>query len=213
MTSEEKETIYARLLAELKAGKSEEEVKKEFYEAFPEQNPWNQSKEEDKGSSSETPNTNYLEENPLVVFAEENGALRALMKNIRIDMESKDEVAKRMLLDELNRFGEIAIHYQKKEELLFPLLEKYSVDALEERKKEDDEVLLLQKQNLASLKEGKIDKDRLHQLLQLTEKEITDENHFLLPILDEKMTEEELLALTLASDNIGYCLIRHPNKK
>ena len=215
-TKEEKAAILERLSQEAKAGKSAEELKEEFLSYFPEEeDAWEKSSKASLPSFQEIVSSSSYdeEENPLILMAEENGALRALSKNILLDSKGEDEVAKKMLRDEFGRLSFLSLHYRKKEEILFPYLKKFGIEDLAERKKKDEE-------NLSKIQELKrrIEKEEgapipeIRLLLASLESVIVDENHFLLPVLDGNLSEEELSEIKKEMDTIGYFLIRYPKK-
>ncbi len=216
-TKEDKAAILERLSQEAKAGKSAEELKEEFLSYFPEEeDAWEKSSKASLPSFQEIVSSSSSydeEENPLILMAEENGALRALSKNILLDSKGEDEVAKKMLRDEFGRLSFLSLHYRKKEEILFPYLKKFGIEDLAERKKKDEE-------NLSKIQELKrrIEKEEgapipeIRLLLDSLESVIVDENHFLLPVLDGNLSEEELSKIKKEMDTIGYFLIRYPKK-
>ena len=191
-------------------------LKEEFLSYFPEEeDAWEKSSKASLPSFQEIVSSSSYdeEENPLILMAEENGALRALSKNILLDSKGEDEVAKKMLRDEFGRLSFLSLHYRKKEEILFPYLKKFGIEDLAERKKKDEE-------NLSKIQELKrrIEKEEgapipeIRLLLDSLESVIVDENHFLLPVLDGNLSEEELSEIKKEMDTIGYFLIRYPKK-
>lgn len=217
MNEKDKQKIIAELLEELKSGVPEEEVKKKYIaffgnDHFDGKDSWTLSAETKVNKSNALESTGYQEdENPLILFAQENGALRALLDNVAIDVENEDEVGRRMLKDEFDRLLQISIHYQKKETFLFPLLEKLDVKTLADVHDKDEEVLSLIKELNEKFKNDNphIYKDKISHVVSLIRVNIVYENKFLLPILDEHLTEEELHALKMHFDLFGYCLIRY----
>ena len=212
MTSAEKNKILSGLLKELREGKDEEEVKKEFLSYFPDE------KEalllmKDAYRNKKFPYAPYEEEdNPLVIFAEENGALRALYRNIRIDNSGNDEVSLSLLKEETRRLLGLSLHYQKKEEVLFPYLRKIDFALLDERKKEDDALLkAIHEIHDYLLKENKIPHERISALYDKLEKIILDENRVLLPALEDHLKDSDLNAIKEKMDSYGYFLIRYPD--
>ena len=212
MTSAEKNKILSGLLKELREGKDEEEVKKEFLSYFPDE------KEalllmKDAYRNKKFPYAPYEEEdNPLVIFAEENGALRALYRNIRIDNSGNDEVSLSLLKEETRRLLGLSLHYQKKEEVLFPYLRKIDFSGLDERKKEDDALLkAINEIHDYLLKENKIPHERISALYDKLEKIILDENRVLLPALEDHLKDSDLNAIKEKMDSYGYFLIRYPD--
>ena len=217
MNEKDKQNIIAELLQELKNGVPEEEVKKKYIAVFGNdhfdgKDSWTLSAETKVNKNNALESTGYQEdENPLILFAQENGALRALLDNVAIDIENEDEVGRRMLKDEFARLTKITNHYQKKEAFLFPLLEKLDVKTLADVHDKDEEVLSLIKELNEKFKNDNphIYKDKISHVVSLIRENIVYENKFLLPILDEHLSDEELHALKIHFDLIGYCLIRY----
>ena len=215
-TKEEKAAILEKLSKEAREGKSDEELKKEFLFYFPkEEDAWEKSRKASLPSFPEAISSSSYdeEENPLILMAEENGALRALCKNILFDSNGEDEVAKKMLEEEFRRLSSLSLHYRKKEEILFPYLKKLGFEQLEDRKKKDEENLSVIKGWKERLGNGeKIPATEIRLLLDSLESVIVDENHLLLPVLDGNLSEEELCEIKKEMDTIGYFLIRYPKK-
>lgn len=216
MDSKTKEQILTELLNELKNGVNEEEVKKKYQSYFRDfefsgLDSWTQSAQVKVPTLKNETTTRYEDQNPLVLFAQENGALKALIENIYIDLKNEDEVGRKMLIDEFLRLKQIRIHYQKKEAILFPFLEKCGVKTLSVVKQKDDEVLSLIEEinDLFKGHDPHQYKDKIHQVTSLIFDTIAYENHFLLPVLDERLKEDELTLIEMNSDLIGYCLIRY----
>jgi DUF438 domain-containing protein len=220
MSETEKQKILAKLLQDLKEGKSEDEVKQEYLAHFGEdslkengKDNWTLSSSVNVPKLQHTENHDYEEENPLVVFAQENGALKALLDNIAIDLnnEANDQVGQRMLKDEFKRLSQIEIHFSKKHKILFEFLEKYEVETLTEVRSKDEEILRLIKDlnNQFENNNPYIYREEISHTTSLIREGIAYENHFLLPILDERLNEDELFYIQKRSDIFGYCLIRH----
>lgn len=201
----DKEKYLDDLLQRLKNGESEEEIYKDLLNRYPTLG------KKDKNSED---NSNYTDMNPLMIFAQENGAIRALIHNITRDINEDDEVSKRILTDEMNRLSNILLHYKKKEMILFPFLKKLNVETLDEVKSKDDIVLLtLNNININIKKNGiKFYYEDIKKLLNLIEENISYENKFLLPILDEHLSDSELSEIESYSDKLGYAFIRYKNQ-
>lgn len=150
--------------------------------------------------------SNYLEEeNPLLLLAEENGALRALMKNIRFDFSSFDDVSFHVLKEELKRLDQIRYHYLKIDEVLLYFLKD---------EKKEKEIKVKEKNILNTLahlnEELDIEKYKEDYLLLLDEieKNIVYENHFLLPCLEERLNSFELQLIWISFLGYQKCLLR-----
>lgn len=212
MNENEKIKYIDELLKKLKDGASEEEVKDEFIKKFgiDEFNLLYKKNTITENKTDLIYNSNFDRSNPLVIFAEENGALKALIDNIRIDLDSFDEIGKRMLIDEFDRLKQIKLHYLKKEEVLFPYLEKYQVSSLDVVKEKDDLIL----KSIFSLNES-FKKEtpynyvkQINDVIGLILDSVSYENKYLLVILDDNLSIDELYEITNKFNDIGYCLIR-----
>lgn len=126
------------------------------------------------------------------------------------------------LLEDLNLLLDIDKHYSRKENLLFPYLEKYGIygptkvmwgvdDAIRAMIKEV-------KHNLAqcSAEHFVIDKKiliiDLERIISEVNAMIFKEEHILLPMALEKLTEDEWVKIAEESGEIGFCLVA-PDQK
>lgn len=149
---------------------------------------------------------NYLEtENPLLLLAEENGALRALMQNIVFDFSQDDEVSKVVLDGSLARLSAFKNHYRKIDEVLLYFLhdEKKADEFREEEKSVSDTYDELMK----DVSDVFGHKKEWIQLLDMMEKNIIHENHFLLPRLEMTLNDFDLQTIWIAFLGYPGCLI------
>lgn len=118
------------------------------------------------------------------------------------------------LVEDLNLLLDLDKHYSRKENLLFPYLEKYGIygptkvmwgvdDAIRAMIKEVKEKLL-------SYNGDRADKDiliiDLERVITEVNEMIFKEENILLPMALEKLTEDEWVKIAAESDEIGYCL-------
>lgn len=198
----DKNKILDEMIQRLKNGESEEAVKKDFVSYFG----VDALKELYEKNTKRDIYSTMEKDNVLVLLAEENGALRALMKNILLDLETEDELSKSMLRSEMGRFSQISLHF-KKVRILLNLLPK----EMEEKKKDiekKEEMILSSLHILSKEKDFHHVDGEVREFLSLVENNIADENHFLLPYLEENDSFEELSFFLPSFDEIGYCLIR-----
>lgn len=201
MENMDKDKILEDMIRKLREGADEEEVKKEFVSVFGEDalmELYRKNQGKDIYSSME-------KDDVLVLLAEENGALRALSKNILLDLETEDDVSKNMLEDEMERLSQISLHFKK----VNILLELLPCD-MEEKKvileKEADIMSSLNR--LHEKKDFHLVNEEVPSLLQDIEEGIVRENHFLFPYLEENYSFEELSFFLSSFDEVGYCLIK-----
>ena len=210
--SDERRKELEQMLKEMKeSNKSNEEIMKEYEKLF-QRNNWETSSQTKVPVVEQNSYSSLSDEkNPLVLLAEENGAFRALMKTIRIDLSHDDAVSLSMLNDSLERIQILSLHYDKMQKLIFPLLDQYDVENLSSYIDKEEDVLM-------SLRKIKVKNDagispfvyeeEIKETLDKIETNITYENRFFFPVLEENMDEISLYELYLEERRMGFALIR-----
>ncbi len=190
------EQLIDEFLLRLKNGEDEETVRNDYEKAFGKTSLQSHVKRNEE---------NYLtEENPLLLLAEENGALRALKKNIRFDFSTQDDLSLSLLKEEIARLDQIKYHFKKIENVLLPFLDD------ETKKKEilSREKNILQRMTALEKEENPFaNKDESLSLLDEIETNIVYENHFLLPLMEEKLDSFLLKVIWISFLNYKTCLI------
>jgi DUF438 domain-containing protein len=128
----------------------------------------------------------------------------------RFEKEDSDE-NKFKLLEDLNLLLDLDKHYSRKENLLFPYLEKYGIDGpTKVMWGVDDAIRLAIKEAKAFLVEYYGNKNEVIAVLNHVIKEVTEmifkEENILFPMALETLTEDEWVKIAAESDEIGYCL-------
>lgn len=158
---------------------------------------------------------------PVFTFKAENRALERLIgKSIRplLDELKNNKNADKLseLKNALDKLWEVDRHYMRKENLLFPFMEKYDIVAPPKVMwGVDDEIR-------ADIKEARskaaADADTTV-LIEVVEKAISrveemifKEENILFPMVLETLNEDEWLKIAKESDEIGYCLYK-PTKE
>ncbi len=178
-----------------------------------------------KGSIEEIHRQQKPEEipgHPIHTFKLENRAIEKLiLEKMRPDLEeflARDTEENRLkLLEDLNQLLDIDKHYSRKENLIFPYLEKYGItappkvmwgvdDEIREELKQVKNLLIDYKGNKEKVKE------ELNKALTKVTEMIFKEENILFPMVLETLSEDEFLAIAEESDEIGYCLIQ-PEKQ
>lgn len=157
-----------------------------------------------------------IEGHPLHTFTIENEAIMKLTDDLKEDldifMDSGSEDARYNLLQGINELWDIDKHYSRKENLLFPYLEKYGITAPPKVMwGVDDEIReqIKTAQNMLSdesAEEGAVKKlfdDMIFQVQEMVFKE----KNILFPMATDHLTEDEWLAIERESHEIGYCLV------
>lgn len=207
--SESKLDSLTRLVRELEEGKDREAVLKEYGRIF--------GKEAaDKLLDPRKAGTKPYDGNPLVLRAEENGALRALLESIKKDFASeKDSIRNKRLSDEFSRLQGLSLHYSKVKEMLLPLLSDLPMESKKEIIQDEEDAIELVRKCSSLLEKGDdlIRAKTLPSLFSLLELNRKNENCYLLPLLDERLNDRSLYLLKKNRDRKGYFLIRYPLRK
>lgn len=149
---------------------------------------------------------------PANVLRQENDAIQVLLdKEIKPYIGSDDQTSKLMLQIGLERLSEINNHYARKENLLFPGLEKRGVTSIPKVMwGVDNEIRSSIKKLYTALMETDVTIIELTALLEHTitrvEDMITKENNILLPLLVDTLSLYDWILADEGSDEIGYFL-------
>lgn len=159
---------------------------------------------------------------PIRVIKEENFAIEDLIKNNIIPktkayIDHRVEAIKYSLIEDLNLLSDIEKHYSRKENILFPYMEKYGIDAPPKVMwGVDDEI----RQEIKAFKSLLQNKDINYDELKIKSEEVTTkilemifkEENIMLPMLIDLLTEDEWIKIAEDSEEIGYCIVS-PNEK
>lgn len=166
-----------------------------------------------KGSIEEIHNPTEPEKipgHPINTLFRENRALRSLMEKIQGNTDPN------ILRKDFLQLLSIDTHYKKKENLLFPYMEKYGITAPPQVMwGVDDEIRTQLKDCNARIQaadalspelKGDIDTalDRVREM-------IFKEESIMIPMLMENLTEAEWYAIEGDTEEFGYCLIHKPS--
>ena len=163
---------------------------------------------------------------PVRVFKDENLALRAALIRVRrlldsyaeSDESSSQEEISKGLQRQLDLLGQFDRHYQRKEELFFPIMEAYGHDAPPKVMwGVDDQIRdLFELVRKAAAQLPQIDiqevKEAFEAFSQEFESMIFKEESILLMILLETFTQDDWLKIAAESPIYGYAIIR-PSEK
>jgi DUF438 domain-containing protein len=158
---------------------------------------------------------------PVAVFMAENRAIENLIaQEIRPALEKLsrpaadgEQAAQLELAEKLNLLWDVDKHYRRKEDLVFPFLEKYEITGPPKVMwGVDDKIRELLKEAKQAL--GDNSPAGRQELVAKTEEAISQigemifkEEKILLPMALQTLTEDEWLQVLRDSDEIGYCLV------
>lgn len=180
-----------------------------------------------KGSIQELHRSAQPEEqpgHPVHTFKLENRELERLMHfklSLHMDRYVQDgsERNQYKVLEDLEQLMAIDRHYGRKENLLFPYLEKYGIHGptqvmwgVDDRIRAD--LKAVREAILNSSSDENNDREsiaaRLHSLVQEMDEMIFKEENILFPMALQTLTEDEWMRIAAESGEIGYCFIEQP---
>lgn len=160
---------------------------------------------------------------PVHTFMEENRAIEKLIEeklkpHLQAWKENSDDAKRYQLLKDLNLLYDINKHYSRKENLLFPYLEKYNITGPPKVMWGVDDEIRKGIKVVKSLLTENVDIDKgefvnyIEDLICEINEMIFKEESILFPMATDSLTQDEWINIMEESDEIGYCLIE-PSEK
>ncbi len=150
---------------------------------------------------------------PLTILKKENREIERILNNeIRKKIEDIDTPDRlKELLPGISALLKIDIHYKRKENLLFPYMEKYGITAPPKVMwGVDDEIRKQIKEVKAYFEQSSVNKEealtKLGEALSRVEEMIFKEENIMIPMLAENLTEEEWKSIADESAEIGFLI-------
>ena len=153
-----------------------------------------------------------IEGHPAQVLLNENTRIQKLIdEEIKPFIGKGDATSILMLNIGFERLSEVNKHYARKEQLLFPGLEKRGITSIPQVMwGVDNEIREAIKEVLSMLKDKEINKEKLHKQIKAVITKVEDmivkENNILLPLLTEKLSLYDWILADEGSSEIGYFL-------
>ena len=157
---------------------------------------------------------------PVNLFKRENREIEKLLARIKEASETEDvEKLRQKLQLLLDQLRSIEIHYTRKEQLLFPFLERYGFFGPSKVMwGKDNEIRDLLKRAISELEEVRTDEDRkkyvnevLNPLIEEVDGMIFKEENILFPTSLEKLSVDDWTEILKQSEEVGYCFIEKPS--
>jgi PAS domain S-box len=169
-----------------------------------------------KGSIEEIHHPDKAPGHPIHTFKLENEAVKKyIYENVKKNLEdfkkSDDKDNRYKLIENFNMLWDLDKHYSRKENLLFPYLEKYEITAppkvmwgVDDEIREDIKNVRIMLQEDSQSKEQIISKieEVTNKILEM----IFKEENILFPLGLDTLTEDEWFTIESDSDSIGYCI-------
>ena len=168
--------------------------------------------EDNLQSVSKSKQADSIPGHPAFVFKGENTGLKAFLAKefepaLAAFTKESSEKNTTALHQAVKSLSKLHVHYQRKENLLFPYLEKVGITAPPKVMwGVDDEIRDLWKEALADLPtKGKALLPVVQKLLEQVKSMITKEDNILMPMLLENLDSDAWLTVARDSADIGYC--------
>ncbi|HBN82787.1 MAG TPA: PAS domain S-box protein [Clostridiales bacterium] len=152
---------------------------------------------------------------PIHTFNQENNRIKEfidteVLPGIEKWMETEDQD---VLLKPLNRLLKLDLHYSRKENLLFPYLEKYNITAPPKVMwGVDDEIRNALKECVGMISKASTNRNTVVEKVKETIGRINEmiykEEHILFPMALETLSEDEWIKIAEESDEIGYAFYK-----
>lgn len=157
---------------------------------------------------------------PVYLFKLENREIEKITKALREAATSASAGAKAAVKDLLSRLRGVEVHYTRKEQVLFPYLEKYGFFGPSKVMwGKDDEIRDMLKSCFEALDRVETESDfagfcakHLMPLLDEVDGMILKEENILFPISIEKLSINDWIEVLKESDNEGYVFIEKPQE-
>jgi hypothetical protein len=159
---------------------------------------------------------------PVYLFQLENREIEKITRNLTVLFSLIDTIElielKRQIAQELLKLRDIELHYTRKEQLLFPYLEKQGfMGPSKVMWGKDNEIRALLKQVLAAIEQvadhaqlRELLESNLHTLVEEVDGMIFKEENILFPASLEKLSTEDWVQILRESDEVGYAYIGKP---
>ncbi|MCK5129203.1 MAG: DUF438 domain-containing protein [Clostridiales bacterium] len=158
-----------------------------------------------------------IDGHPIHTLKKENRAIEVLLEKSILEklyqlVKDKNDANKKAMLNALNQLMTIEKHYSRKENLLFPYMEKYNITAPPQVMwGVDDEIRGKIKFAITNLKsEGmkiKNFSENVKELVNQVSEMIFKEEEIMFPMILEKFTQDEWANIEKSSAEIGFTLI------
>jgi len=170
-----------------------------------------------KGTIDEIHHPEQVPGHPVYTMKEENRAIEKYVEesvNPNLEKFREDDSKENInaLIGDVNLLWDIDKHYSRKENLIFPYLEKYNITAPPKVMwGVDDEIRAMIRELKIMLSDYKGNKDEVYDKFKKTIHEIKEmifkEENILFPMALDTLSEDEWISIYNDSDEIGYALI------
>lgn len=164
----------------------------------------------------------FDEGHPVQTFKKENRMIESLIEEkVMVSLsnftEYPSEERKRALIESIKTLQTIDKHYKRKENLIFPYMEKYDITAPPQVMwGVDDEIREKLKALIEMLKQDEANIPLINEKVRETMGNVAEmifkEEEIMFPMILDKFSLQEWLEIEKSSDEIGYTLLDHVKK-
>ena len=158
-----------------------------------------------------------LKHREIPVLFQSSHTEKDIVENLNNYIKTREELNLTALTSGLEKLQDIDIHYKKKENLLFPYMEKYGFTAPPQVMwGVDDEIRNEIKEAFNKVSStNKVNDDLVNEINNVVtrvKEMIFKEENIMLPMLTDNLTEDEWKIISEESSEFGYYLIKVPSK-
>ncbi len=161
----------------------------------------------------------FISGHPVNILKLENREIEKIINKIRTHIpDVNSPLGIQSIREGIEELAKVTIHYKRKENLLFPYMEKYSITAPPKVMwGVDDEIRVSIKEIKATFTAELIDTEKavlkLEEVLEKIEEMIFKEENIMIPMLVEVMTQDEWKLVSEESSEIGFIISDIPKWK
>lgn len=164
----------------------------------------------------------FIEGHPINTLKAENKVIQKYMSNdvmakLKSFVDSQSEDDRKALIESLEALLSINKHYSRKENLIFPIMEKYDITAPPQVMwGVDDEIRDKIKSTISTLKNGDANATDIHDVVNDFVKQIEEmifkEEEIMIPMVLEVFSDQDWIDIEESSAEIGFTFIDPPKR-
>jgi DUF438 domain-containing protein len=148
---------------------------------------------------------------PVHTFMLENRAAEKIVRQIQALHDIRKE--KEQLMGLLEKLASIDLHYVRKENQLFPILEAHGISGPSKVMWAiHDDIRALIKDVIRKVKDGAATPENIQELLRMMNDMIYKEEHILFPMALETLGDTDWAKVKEGEEEVGYAWIEHPGE-
>ncbi len=153
-----------------------------------------------------------LDGHPVLIFREEIARFRDVLNEVGDSLDSKDEATQGQLVDQMTLLGGLYNHFNRKEKLFFPMMEREQLYTLPRVMwQEDDRIrglyqAALRRMERLPLVDIELERKTYNRFAGAFREMLLQEELILLPVMLSTLSEEVWWQIAIESDAFGYAM-------